>query len=187
MDRRILYSFGTTWINDRLLIFGWSIPFIVSFRQKWIANGHFSFCFLIKDRKLTCLCVSTWTRMNYRSTSDPFVSIFDGIRRNIKETSKLRLKWNILGFPFQVSWAMKELVWALKMTPSIPRLLHYDITFYDYDVNTQDSDGFDLHCCDLILVRILILIPHTKTHDKQLLALLPCCSRRQMHLWERLP
>lgn len=73
------------------------------------------------------------------------------------------------------------------MTHSIPRLLHCDITFYDYDVNTQDSDTFDLHCCDLILVRILILIPHAKTHDKQLLALLPCCSRRQMHLRERLP
>lgn len=39
---------------------------------------------------------------------------------------------------------MKELVCALKMTHSIPRLLHYDITFYDYDVNTQDSDTFDL-------------------------------------------
>lgn len=35
------------------------------------------------------------------------------------------------------------------MTHSIPRLLHYDSTFYDYDVNTQDSDTFDLHCCDL--------------------------------------
>ncbi len=188
MDRRILYSFGTTWImTDFSYLVGISLSLFLLDRNE-LQMATFAF---VSWSKTESSRVSVYQHELVWTTGQPLthLCLFSMVLEETSET-KLRLKWNILGFPFQVSWAMKELVWALKMTPSIPRLLHYDITFHsdiDYDVNTQDSDGFDLHCCDLILVRILIRIPHTKTHDKQLLALLPCCSRRQMHLWERLP